>query len=367
MELKDLLLENKKTIYILHSFNGRPYFEAVEYFAKKDNMKLEYIETNWFKSLIKTLLGRKCINCNLKDVIKNFLFFSKVPLIKNQIIIYGTAPYDFRFLWYSLLSKRNNFIYHTSYYKWENDKEAVFYYKGINNILKKIWINKLMKQKIVCVTKAVENSIKRIIKNNNKIFQIYHSINFNKFYKKRNFENESKLKILFVGRMVYEKGLDTIAELIKVLDKEKFEFTFVGDGKYRKNIEYIFNEENVNYLGWISDKNKLAKIFKEHHILLNPSIKIKGWEELFGIVNIEAMAAGMIVIASNHIGPREIIKSGKNGFLIEEKNIKQIKNIICNLFENKKKMNLISQEAIDFAKKFDINNISKKWKEAINA
>ncbi len=166
---------------------------------------------------------------------------------------------------------------------------------------------------------------------------------------------------------MYEKGLDTIAELIKVLDKEKFEFTFVGDGKYRKNIEYVFNEENVNYLGWISDKNKLAKIFKEHHILLNPSIKVKGWEELFGIVNIEAMAAGMIVIASNHIGPREIIKNGKNGFLVEEKNIKQIKNIICDLFENKKKMNLISQEAINFAKNFDINNIYKKWKEAINA
>ena len=355
----------RQKVYIIHS-NGRPYFEAVELYTKENDKKLIYIDVNFIKNFIKFILKYKCEPCNIKNIINSLLFFFKVPLIKNQIIIYGTAPYDFRFLWYSLLSKRNNFIYHTSYYKWENDKEAVFYYKGINNILKKIWINKLMKVKIVCVTKAVENSIKRIIKNN-KIFQIYHSINFNKFHKKRNFENESKLKILFVGRMVYEKGLDTIAELIKVLDKEKFEFTFVGDGKYRKNIEYIFNEENVNYLGWISDKNKLAKIFKEHHILLNPSIKIKGWEELFGIVNIEAMAAGMIVIASNHIGPREIIKNGKNGFLVEEKNIKQIKNIICNLFENKKKMNLISQEAIDFAKKFDINNISKKWKEAINA
>lgn len=357
---------SKKTIYILHSFNGRPYFEAVEYFAKKNNMKLEYVETNWFKSLIKTLLSKRCINCNLKDVIKNFSFFIKVPFIKNEIIIYGTAPYDFRFLWYSNLSKNNNFIYHTSHHKWEKDKEAVFYYKFFNNFLKKNWTKKLEKTKIVCVTKSVENSIRHVI-NNDKIFQIYHSIDFNRFYQERDFKKISKLKILFVGRMVYEKGLDTIVELIKILDKEKFEFTFVGDGKYRKNIEFIFNEKNVNYLGWISDKNELAKIFKAHHILLNPSIKIKGWEELFGIVNIEAMASGMIVIASNHVGPKEIIENGKNGFLVEEKDVEQFKNILNQLYNNPNIMNKISKNAVEYAKNFDIKNISQKWKEAINA
>jgi len=38
-------------------------------------------------------------------------------------------------------------------------------------------------------------------------------------------------------------------------------------------------------MGWISDKDKLASIYKEHDILLNSSIKYKDWEELFGIVN----------------------------------------------------------------------------------
>lgn len=353
-------------IYILHAGNGRPYFEAVENYAKTTNKEIIYRETNAVKSFIKMILGYKCTPCSFKNILFNIGFFFKVPFIKNKTIIYGTAPYDFRFLWYSMLSKKNNFIYHTSHSKWEDDEEAIFNYKIFNKFLKFFWLHKLNKVKIVCVTKAVENSIKNVV-NNDKIFQIYHSINFNRFYQERDFKKISKFKILFVGRMVYEKGLDTIVELIKILDKEKFEFTFVGDGKYRKNIEFIFNEKNVNYLGWISNKNELAKIFKDHHILLNPSIKIKKWEELFGIVNIEAMASGMIVIASKHIGPREIIENGKNGFLVDEKDIHQIRNILEKLLENKELISKISKNAIEYAKTFDISNIAKKWEKVINA
>jgi glycosyltransferase involved in cell wall biosynthesis len=88
---------------------------------------------------------------------------------------------------------------------------------------------------------------------------------------------------------------------------------------------------------------------------------------LFGIVNIEAMASGMIVIASNHVGPKEIIENGKNGFLVEEKDVEQFKNILNQLYNNPNIMNKISKNAVEYAKNFDIKNISQKWKEAINA
>ena len=105
----------KNKIYILHATNGRPYFEAVEYYAKNNKISLEYVETNWLKTLIKIILRKKCPTCNIKNVIKNFIFFMKVPFLKNNTIIYGTAPYDFRFIWYSILKNKNNFIYHTTY------------------------------------------------------------------------------------------------------------------------------------------------------------------------------------------------------------------------------------------------------------
>ena len=353
-------------IYILHSFNARPYFEAVEHMAKTKNIQVEYRETNIVRSMVKWILRRKCVNCDLLSILKNIAFLLKVPFMKNQTIIYGTAPYDYRFVWYSLLKYKNNFIYHTSHHKWEDDTEAVFYYKNINAFFKKIWLKRLSDVKVVCVTQSVQKSVKNFLVNSSKIYQVYHSIDYDRFYKKRDFTNVDKLKILFVGRFVYEKGLDVIIDVINNVDKDKFEFTFVGDGKYKSKIEKVFQRKNVKYLGWISSKEEIAKTFKDHHILLNPSIKYKGWEELFGIVNIEAMASGMIVIASNHVGPREIISDKENGFLVEEKRSDLIIDILNKLYEDKKFMNYISNNALLKAKEFSIDVIAKQWERVIN-
>jgi len=171
---------------------------------------------------------------------------------------------------------------------------------------------------------------------------------------------------LFTGKLLYEKGLDTIVKLIGSMDKTKYHFHIVGDGEYKKNIEYIFKNDNVTYYGWISDKEVIANIYQQCHIFLNPSIKNDKWQELFGIVNIEAMASGLIVIASNHIGPSEIIDNGVNGFLVEEKNSSKISKIIDTLHKNKILLAQISKNAVDSSKFYNLEHISKKWKKVIN-
>ena len=359
------IMNNK--IYILHNFNGRPYFEAVEYYAKENNIKIEYRETNWIKSIIKLMIGRKCVNCDIKSILQNMLFFLKVPFTKNETIIYGTAPYDFKFLWYSLLKNKNNLIYHTSHHKWGDDSSSVFLYGVLTPIFKKYW-QKILKSKnvkIVSVTKESKNTLKNNFALLATIHQIYHSIDLDKFIIKSK-RYDDKLKVLFVGRLVYEKGLDILVDVIEKVDSDKFDFTIVGDGNYKDKISSIFEKENVNYLGWVSNKEKIASIFKEHNILLNPSIKHKDWEELFGIVNIEAMSSGLVVIASNHIGPKEIIEDDVNGILVEENNSEVIINRLNKLYEDKDYMNRLSTSAQKRANDFSIQNISNQWGKVIN-
>lgn len=357
---------NKK-LYILHSFNARPYFESVEYYAQKNNIQLEYRETNWLKSLVKLLIGKKCVNCNPKAILRNLAFCLQVPFMKNETIIYGTGPYDFRFLWYSILKNNNNFIYHTSHHKWGEDEKSVFLYGLFTPVLKFFWQKILRSQniKVVAVTKESKMTLENSIKLSVQVNQIYHSINLERFYIESK-ESFQKIKVLFVGRLVYEKGLDILADVIQNLDKEKFEFTIVGDGNYKEKISHIFENKNVHYLGWINDKDKIASIFKEHDILLNPSVRHKDWEELFGIVNIEAMACGVVVIASNHIGPKEIINDGVNGFLVNENDSNIIIKKLNLLYENREIVSQISTMSIKRANDFSMENIANQWRQIIN-
>ena len=279
----------------------------------------------------------------------------------------GMAPYDFRIIWYGQLLKKNNLIYNTSNPFWGNDNKNPRKYGILTPLFKFLWIKflKNRKLKISAVTKSAYNTLKNNYEINGHIAQIHHAVDTSRFQSIEKKE-DSKLHILFVGKLLYEKGLDTIVELIKLMDKTKYCFHIVGDGEYKKNISHIFDHPNVTYYGWIKNKEAMASIYQKCHIFLNPSIKNDKWQELFGIVNIEAMACGVIVIASNHIGPKEIIDDGVNGFLVPENNAQLIINKLNLLYKNREMITQISNKAIKRANDFSVKNIANQWREIIH-
>ncbi len=104
----------------------------------------------------------------------------------------------------------------------------------------------------------------------------------------------------------------------------------------------------------------------DHHFFLNLSIKNDICEELFGIVNIEAMASGLIVIASNHIGPSEIIQNGINGYLVKEKDSDAVSDIIIGLTNNWDKYMQISNNATIHVQRFNKIFIAQQWSGLIH-
>ncbi|EGE4265802.1 glycosyl hydrolase family 1, partial [Escherichia coli] len=87
-------------------------------------------------------------------------------------------------------------------------------------------------------------------------------------------------------------------------------FKIMGNGSYsRKITELSRSKTNVEYLGYLSDKKLIAEQLRQTDIILLPSIKINGWEELFGIALIESMACGVVPITTDHKGPRTILKN----------------------------------------------------------
>ena len=359
---------NSNPIIILHDLNGKPYYEAIEHHAKSNNIKINYYESSIVKLSIRYIVKKTFGFTAIKKILGNITFRLKVPLIKDKTIIIGMSPYDFRIVWYRYLLNYNNLILSTSHPFWENDNRAPRKYSLFTFIAKFYWKKFLEnnKLKIVTVTKKAFYSLNNTYGVHGKIEQIYHSVDTNSFkaqYRKTN----DIIKILFVGSFLQSKGLDSIVKLIKEMDPNKFSFTLVGDGGYKKKIKYVFLKENVAYLGFIDDKIRLSKIYNDHHFFLNLSIKSNTWEELFGIVNIEAMASSLIVIASNHIGPSEIIQNGINGYLVNENDSDAVIDIIIGLTNNWDKYMQISNKATLSAQQFNKISIAQQWSDIINA
>ena len=125
--------------------------------------------------------------------------------------------------------------------------------------------------------------------------------------------------------MVEKKGFEyeirAIAQVIS-LDHEIC-CTFVGDGELRTDLEDLVKslglEKNFNFTGW-QTQDQITEIIGDSHIMRVPSITAKdGDEEGLPVVLMEALVAGLPVIATEYAGIPELIEDGKTGLLIRER------------------------------------------------
>jgi glycosyltransferase involved in cell wall biosynthesis len=126
------------------------------------------------------------------------------------------------------------------------------------------------------------------------------------------------LRVLFLGNVIYRKGLHTLLEAVKGL-KSQVTLDVVGslnpEPSYVKQMrEYIAVNDlsSFVFLHGSLDKEPLIEKFEQAHVLVVPSSY-----EGFGIVYLEGMCFGLPAIGTTAGGAIEIISDGVNGFLIE--------------------------------------------------
>ena len=151
-------------------------------------------------------------------------------------------------------------------------------------------------------------------------------------------------EILFVGRLVREKGVHLFVDAINDIAKifKDWNFLILGSshlGSLKKSTKFSFNVSKkfdlignqTKFTGFLSH-DEVQKKMQSASIIVVPSI----WEEPYGLVVAEAMANGVAVIASKLGGIPEIL--GENGILLNEINKENIKNAIISLVNDKKKL-----------------------------
>ena len=134
----------------------------------------------------------------------------------------------------------------------------------------------------------------------------------------------------------------------------------IGDGNQREVLEKYINNHQLNnkvILHGFQNKDYIDEKLHESSIYLMTS-----YTESFGIVLIEAMSHGIPCIAfSSAEGAREIIKSGKNGYLIKNRNFNAIIKKISDLIENEEERKRIGISARQSVKKYTGNIVKKEW------
>lgn len=119
---------------------------------------------------------------------------------------------------------------------------------------------------------------------------------------------ECRLRLLFVGRLDRQKGVDVLLDAMKVLGDEVHAL-IAGDAVLR-DVEKMDMPSNVTRIGWLTP-GQLETVFKGAHVLLVPS----RWEG-FGLIAAEAMRAGLPVIATNVGGLPEVVDHEVSGIIV---------------------------------------------------
>ncbi len=112
---------------------------------------------------------------------------------------------------------------------------------------------------------------------------------------------DASATVLFVGRLAAEKGIDLLIEAWRLAELEEYELMVVGDGPLRTEMA-ARAPASVQFTGWLPVA-EVRQVMLRARALVFPSI----WYETFGLVMVEAMAAGLPVIASDLGGTPEVI------------------------------------------------------------
>ena len=121
---------------------------------------------------------------------------------------------------------------------------------------------------------------------------------------------DDEVAVGFVGRLVLEKGLDVFAEVVKALRARgvRHRVVVVGEGPARD--QFAEQVPEAVFAGFQSGDD-LGRAVASLDIFFNPSIT-----ETFGNVTLEAMAAGVPVVAARATGAVDLINDGVTGFLV---------------------------------------------------
>lgn len=224
--------------------------------------------------------------------------------------------------------------------------------------------------KVISITPETEKNLLRWlkIKKSDKYQVIINGVNLDKFNQAIPAKLDRFLGIevkpedkflLMVARFDEQKDHETVFKAMRILPSN-IKLILIGEGEledhYKKLAINYKISERVFFLGKRSDVPEITKS-------VDVCILSSNWEG-FGLVVVEAMAAGKPVIASRVPGLENVV--GDAGILFEKGNYKELANAILNVLNNEKLYKSLCIKGLLYSEKFSINKMVEEYLKVYN-
>jgi|SRR3989338_1541991 len=181
----------------------------------------------------------------------------------------------------------------------------------------------------------------------------------------RSMDLPKKYDLIFVGRLVENKGINLLLEAVSRLKvkSEKLKVLIVGDGPLKENLKFKVKslklENNIIFYGRAKDSLEIAQLLNESKILVMPSYNEGGPR-----VIVEAMACGVPILATPVGIVSDLLKNGRGGEIIAWE-AEDIARKVSELLNDPDRYQRYSYSGLEIAKQFERKEAIKNYAEQL--
>lgn len=190
------------------------------------------------------------------------------------------------------------------------------------------------------------------------VLDMSNGIEYHYFHKKKDYAIRNRM--IYVGRLGLEKGIDVVVHAFALARKQNpaLYLDIYGEGPARSEITKLATKlgviDHMTFHGFVT-RSLLKRALKQHDFFVTASAM-----ETQGLVILEAMAAGLPVLGVNALAVPDLIHDGKNGYLVEPHNYKQMAEAMLKLVEDKAKNKRFGEKSLEYAEVHDLPNCVAK-------
>lgn len=335
-----------------------------QYPAGSHNEPLRYLasnESHEFRTYEYDLMS------NVSDLVGNLRFLTESLFrTRGEQIVLGAEPFDPLVPVFARLAERHDVVLHTSWPRWKPGGDvpqpARFDWQH------RRWRSFLGKVRVVGVTEAATASVSEA--GASKAVHIPHAVDTNTYHPdavtNASVETDTPV-VLFVGELEQRKGVAELVDILTDWDGPDVEFWFVGDGALSDSVSRLAaDSDRVKYFGYVPDEQRLAALYASADIFTLPSYRVDGWEELFGIVLIEAFASGLPVVTTDCVGPREIVEHGETGYIVPQHDTAVLANRLAELVSSPDRRAEMGHRAREEAlARYERKAVAEQWRDVL--